>query len=92
MYDISRFIKNRYTSGVGISYNIKDKDHSKMDLGLSVLREKEIPLEGKEKLQNRISSNISLIIKLNKNVKISTNNYYQPNIEEVGDFRWKTNV
>ena len=92
MYDISRCIKNRYTSGAGISYNLTDKDNSTIALGLSVLREKEIPLEGKDKLQNRISSNFDLMIKLNKNITLSTNNHYQPNIEKAGDFRWKTNI
>ena len=43
-------------------------------------------------MQNRISSNFDLMIKLNKNVTVSTTNQYQPNIEKTGDFRWKTNI
>ena len=92
LYDISRSIKNRYTSGIGISYNIKDEDNREISLGLSALREKEFPLEGEYKLQNRMSSNFDLTIKLNKNITLSAANHYQPNIETVGDFRWKTSL
>ena len=92
LYDISRSIKNRYTSGIGISYNITDEDNREISLGLSALREKEFPFEAEYKLQNRMSSNFDLKIKLNKNITLSTTNYYQPNIERAGDFRWKTNI
>ena len=92
LYDVNRSVKNRYTSGLGVSYNFTDEDNRKVGLGLSALREKEIPLEGEDKLQNRLSSNFDLMIKLNKNITISTSNHYQPNIKQVGDFRWKTNI
>jgi len=92
LYDVSRSVKNRYTSGLGVSYNFTDEDNRKVGVGLSALREKEIPLEGEDKLQNRLSSNFDLMIKLNKNITISTSNHYQPNIKQVGDFRWKTNI
>ena len=92
MYDISRSVKNRYTSGLGVSYNFKDEDNRKICVGLAAIRENEIPLEGENILQNRMSSNFDLMIKLNKNVTVSTTNHYQPNIEKVGDFRWKTNI
>ena len=92
MYDISRSVKNRYTSGLGVSYNFTDEDNRKIGVGLAVIRENEIPLEGENILQNRMSSNFDLMIKLNKNVTVSTTNHYQPNIEKAGDFRWKTNI
>ena len=92
LYDISRSIKNRYTSGVGISYNFTNKDHRKISVGLSALREKEFPLNGEQKLQSRISSNFNLIIKITKNITLNTINYYQPNIDKIGDFRWKSNI
>ena len=92
MYDISRSVKNRYTSGLGVSYNFTDEDNRKIGVGLSAIRENEIPLEGENILQNRMSSNFDLMIKLNKNVTVSTTNHYQPNIEKAGDFRWKTNI
>ena len=92
LYDISRSVKHRYTSGIGISYNFSDENNKKIGIGLSALREKEIPLAGEEKLQNRISSNFDLMIKLTENITISTHNHYQPNIEQAGDFRWKTNI
>jgi len=53
MYDISRSVKNRYTSGLGVSYNFKDEDNRKIGVGLSAIRENEIPLEGENILQNR---------------------------------------
>ena len=92
MYDISRSIKNRYGSGLGIAYNFTDEDNKKIGFGISALREKEIPLEGDYKIQNRMSGNFDFMIKINKNVTISTKNLYQPNIKQSGDFRWKTNV
>ena len=92
MYDISRSIKNRYTSGLGFSYYFTDEDNKKIAVGLSLIREHEIPIVGENILQNRISSNFDLMIKLNKNVTISTTNHYQPNIEKTGDFRLKSNI
>ena len=92
MYDISRSVKNRYTSGLGVSYNFTDEDNRKIGVGLSAIRENEIPLEGENTFQNRLSTNFDLMIKLNKNVTISTTNHYQPNIEKTGDFRLKSNI
>lgn len=92
MYDISRSIKNRYGSGLGITYNFTDEDNKKIGFGISALREKEIPLEGDYKIQNRMCGNFDFMIKINKNVTISSKNLYQPNIKQAGDFRWKTNV
>ena len=92
MYDISRSIKNRYGSGLGIAYNFTDEDNKKIGFGISAIREKETPLEGDYKIQNRMSGNFDFMIKINKNVTISSKNLYQPNIIQAGDFRWKTNV
>ena len=91
-YDISRLVKNRFTSGLGLSYRLYDFESQKLALGLSALREKEIHIEGEYKLQNRLSGNLDFMLKLNKNISISTTNNYQPNIETAGDFRWKTNL
>ena len=92
MYDISRSVKNRYTSGLGVSYNFTNEYNRKIGVGLAAIRENEIPLEGENILQKRMSSNFDLMIKLSKNVTVSTTNHYQPNIEKAGDFRWKTNI
>ena len=91
-YDISRLVKNRFTSGLGLSYSLYDIESKKLALGLSALREKEIYIEGEYKLQNRLSGNLDFMLKLHKNISISTTNNYQPNIETAGDFRWKTNL
>ena len=91
-YDITRSIKNRYSSGIGFTYNLIDENNKKLDLGLSAIREKEINLLDKSKLQNRISSNLDFIIKKNKNFSIVASNLYQPNIEENSDFRFKTSI
>jgi len=92
MYDISRSIKNRFGSGLGVSYLFTDEDDKKIGLGLAAIREKEINLIDEYKLQDRISANLDFMIKPNKNISINATNLYQPNIEEGGDFRWKTNV
>lgn len=92
LYDISRYIKNRYTSGIGIAYNFKNEDSRKISLGISLLREKEFPLEGVYKLQNRMSSNLDVLIKLTPNIILNSIHLYQPNINDPGDFRWRTNI
>lgn len=89
-YDISRSIKNRYGSGLGVSYNHIDKDNKKLGMGISAIRELEINLFEEQKIQNRISTNLDFMLKPNKNISIVASNQYQPNIEEAGDFRWKT--
>ena len=91
-YDISRSIKNRYGTGLGIAYSLTDQDNKEIGFGVSAIREKNIPLKGEEKLQNRMSGSFDLLFKLNKNVSLTTSNLYQPNIEKVGDFRWQTNL
>ena len=92
MYDISRSIKHRYGTGLGINYNLTDKDNKKIGFGISAIKEKTIPLKGEGKLQNRMSGNFDLLFKLNKNVSLTSSNLYQPNIEAIGDFRWQTNL
>ena len=92
MYDISRSIKNRYGSGLGVSYNHTDEDNKKLGIGVSAIRELEINLLEEQKLQNRISANLDFMLKPNKNISIVASNLYQPNIEESGDFRWKTSI
>ena len=92
MYDISRSIKHRYGSGLGMSYNPHDTDTKKLGFGISALKEKEINLTNDPKIQNRLSGNIIFMIKPNKNFSISGTTNYQPNIEETGDFRWNSNI
>jgi len=92
IYDISRSIKHRYGTGLGLTYNLTDKEDKKIGFGISAIREKDIPLKGEEKLQNRMSGNFDLLFKLNKHVSLTTSNLYQPNIEAIGDFRWQTNL
>ena len=91
-YDITRSIKNRYSSGLGFSYNLTDENNKKLDVGLSAVREKEINLSDESKLQNRISSNLDFTINKNKKFSIVSSNLYQPNIEETSDFRFKTSI
>lgn len=89
-YDISRSIKNRFSSGLGISYIHTDEHNKKLGVGLSVIREKETNLSDDSKFQNRISFNQNFELKPNNKISIVASNLYQPNIEEIGDFRWKT--
>ena len=39
-YDITRSIKNRYSSGLGFSYNLTDENNKTLDVGLSQLEKK----------------------------------------------------
>ena len=90
LYNISRSIKTRWTSGLGLSYAFIQEDDKKLAIGISALKEKETPINGEDKIQNRMSANLDFSIKLNKNVELLSANQYQPNIQQVGDFRLKT--
>ncbi len=90
LYDISRSIKKRWTSGLGLSYTFMQENNKRLIIGISALKEKETPKDGEDKIQNRISTNLDFSIKLNKNIELLGCNNYQPNIEHAGDFRMKT--
>ena len=91
LYDISRSIKRRWTTGVGVSDEVAKSDIKKAGLGVSFIRERETPIEGEQEMNSRISGGIDFTIKLIDNVELTGKNYYQPNIKNIGDFRWKTN-
>ena len=91
LYDISRSIKKRWTTGVGISYAIVKSDIEKARFGISTLREIETSLEETQEINIRMSGSIDFTIKLLDNVELISKNHYQPNIVNIGDFRWKTN-
>ncbi len=90
LYDISRSIQKRWVCGLGFSYAFLQDDDKKLGVGLSGIKEKETPIEGEDKIQNRISANLDFTYKINKDVEIIGSNHYQPNIEEIGDFRMKS--
>ncbi|CAI8205779.1 MAG: Uncharacterised protein [Cryomorphaceae bacterium] len=92
LYDISRSIKKRWTAGIGISYGIMKSDVEKARLGVSYLRETETPMKGEQEMNTRMSSGIDFTIKILDNVELISKNNYQPNIKNIGDFRWKTNL
>ena len=70
LYDISRSIQKRWVCGLGLSYAFLQDDDKKLGVGLSWLKEKETPIEGEDKIQNRISANLDFTYKINKNVEI----------------------
>ena len=92
LYDISRYIQRRWTTGIGISYGVIKLDVEKARFGVSFLRERETPIEGEEEMNTRMCGSIDFTIQLLENVEMTSKNYYQPNIKNIGDFRWKTNV
>ena len=91
LYDISRSIKRRWTTGIGISYAVIKSDVERARLGVSFLKERETPMEGEQEMNTRMSGSIDFTIKLLDNLELISKNHYQPNIEDIGDFRWKTN-
>ncbi len=90
LYDISKNIERRWTSGLGFSYVFLQKEEKKLGIGLYGLKEKEKTIDGAEKIQNRMSANLDFSLKFNKSIELTISNQYQPNIEEVGDFRTKS--
>ena len=91
LYDISRSIQRRWTTGIGLSYAVVKSDIETVRFGISTLRERETPLIGEQEMNTRMSGSADFSIKLLKNVELISKNHYQPNIEDAGDFRWKTN-
>jgi len=91
LYDISRSIQKRWTTGIGLSFAVVKSDIETVRFGISTLRERETPIIGEQVMNTRMSGNIDFSIKLLENVELISKNHYQPNIEDVGDFRWKTN-
>jgi hypothetical protein len=91
LYDISRSIQRRWTTGVGLSYALVKSDIETVRFGISTLKERETPISGEQKMSTRMSGSIDFTIKLLENVELISKNHYQPNIEYSGDFRWKTN-
>jgi len=92
LYDISRSIKRRWTKGIGISYAVVKSDIEKARFGISCLREKEVSIDGGKGMKSRMGGSIDFTIKLLNNVVLISKNHYQPNIKNIGDFRWRTNL
>ena len=90
LYDIDKKIKNRYTSGVGVSYSFFNK--KTVNVGITIQREKENVLERDDKLQNRLNSNILFNKKIKDSIAVTLKNSYQPNLNSFGDFRWISNL
>lgn len=90
LYDIDKKIKNRYTTGVGVSYNLFDK--KSINIGITIQREKENVLGRDTKLQNRLNSNILFTKKIKESIAVTLKNSYQPNLDGLGDFRWISNL
>ena len=55
LYDISRSIKRRWTTGIGISYAVIKSDIEKARFGISTLREIETSLEETQEINTRMS-------------------------------------
>ena len=90
LYDIDKKIKNRYTTGVGVSYNLFDK--KSINIGITIQREKENVLGRDTRLQNRLNSNILITKKIKESITVTLKNSYQPNLDGLGDFRWISNL
>lgn len=91
-YDISRDIKNRYSTGLGFAYNFSKIKEEKIMTGFSLNREKEVNIEEVSTVQNRFNTDLHLVKKITDKVNIHLNNSYAPNLEKFGDFRWRSNM
>jgi len=90
LYDISRNIKNRYSTALGFSYNISRIKNEKLAFGVYFQKEKELTLDEKITFQNRLNANFDISKRIAENIEINISNGYLPNFEEFGDFRWKS--
>ena len=89
-YDVSKNIKNRYSTALGLSYDFSKRKNEKLAFGLSFQKEKELTVDEESTLQNRLNTHLNIVKKIAKNIEINLSNGYFPNFEEFGDFRWKS--
>jgi len=87
LYDISRSVKRRWTTGVGFSLDIIKNKSKDINFGLTALREKETTILLEEKLKNRIEGSVIFSFQLNENIKLQGFTKYLPNIEDFNDYR-----
>ena len=92
LYDISRNIKNRYSTALGFSYNISRIKNEKLAFGVYFQKEKELTLDEKITFQNRLNANFDISKIIAENIEINISNGFLPNFEEFGDFRWKSTL
>ena len=92
LYDISKNIKNRYSTSLGFSYNISKIKNDKLAFGLYFQKEKELTIDEKITFQNRLNANFDISKRIAENIEINISNGYLPNFEEFGDFRWKSTL
>lgn len=87
LYDISRSIKRRWSTGIGFSTNLLKKDENSVTVGITGLKEFEITTTNEEKLTNRLESACNFSFQINKNVKLEGFTKFQPNIDQFSDYR-----
>ena len=87
LYDISRSIKRRWSSGIGFSTNLLKKDKNNVTVGLTGLKEFETTTTNEEKLTNRLESACNFSFQINKNVQLEGFTKFQPNIDQFSDYR-----
>jgi len=92
LYDISRNIKNRYSTALGFSYNISRIKNEKLAFGVYFQKEKELTLDEKITFQNRLNADFDISKRIAENIEINISNGYLPNFEKFGDFRWKSTL
>lgn len=92
LYDISKNIKNRYSTSLGFSYNISKIKNDKLAFGLYFQKEKELTIDEKITLQNRLNANFDISKRIAENIEINLSNGYFPNFEKFGDFRLKSTL
>ena len=88
-YDKSRFIKQRLTFSAGIFKDVLNKKN-KLSFGASLLKEKSTYISLENELKNRLSTTADALFKINKYLEFKLLNQYQPNLDLLGDFRWRT--
>ena len=92
LYDISKNIKNRYSTSLGFSYNISKIKNDKLAFGLYFQKEKELTIDEKITFQNRLNANFDISKRIAENIQINLSNGYFPNFEKFGDFRLKSTL
>ena len=86
-YDKAQKIQYRVLSGVGARWQLVKNDSLQFAMGFSTMNEYENPVDADPFVQIRLNHYLSFAFQVNKNISLSTTNYYQPLLTTWSDYR-----
>lgn len=92
-YNSIQLIKFRSLTGAGVRQTFFDKENTEVYSGIALMNEVEIPnTTENENWDARLSSYLSLNVRISKSVSLNTIAYYQPLINQFKDYRFMSEL